>query len=93
VTLEKTKYMLMSHSRKIGRKRSMKIGNRSFEDVAKFKYLGTTLTEQNLVREEIKSRLNLGDACCHLVQSLLSSRQLSMNVKVNHNSASCFVWV
>jgi hypothetical protein len=81
VNLEKTKYMLMS-SKKAGQKHSIKIANRSFEGVAKFKYLGTTLIDQNCMQEEIKSRLNLGNACYHSVQSLLSSRLLSRNVKV-----------
>jgi hypothetical protein len=61
VNPEKTKYMLMSHSQKIGQKHSIKIGNRSFEDVAKFKYLRTTLTDQNCMQEDIKSRLNSGN--------------------------------
>jgi hypothetical protein len=76
------KTMLMSRSQKIGQKHSIKIAKRSFEDVAKFRHLGTTLTDQNCMHEEIKSRLNSGDACYHSVQSLLSSRLLSRNVKV-----------
>jgi hypothetical protein len=34
------------------------------------------------MHEEIKGRLNSGNACCHSVQSLLSSRLLSRNLKV-----------
>jgi hypothetical protein len=50
--------------------------------VSQFKYLGTTVTNQNLIQEEIKRRLNSGNACYHSVQNLLSSRLLSKNVKV-----------
>jgi hypothetical protein len=82
VNPEKTKYMLVSRCQKAGERQSIKIGNRSFESVAKFKYLGPTLTEQNCGHEEIKSRLNSGNACYHSVQSLLSSRLLSRNVNV-----------
>jgi hypothetical protein len=50
--------------------------------VSEFKYLGTTITNENLIQEEIKSRLNSGNACYHSVRNLLSSRLLSKNVKV-----------
>jgi hypothetical protein len=83
VNPEKTKYMLMSRSQKIGHKHSIKVQNGSFEDAAKFKYLGgTTLTDQNCMHEEIKSRLNLGDTCYHSVQHLLCCCLLSRNLKV-----------
>jgi hypothetical protein len=50
--------------------------------VEEFKYLGTMLTDQNCIQEEIKSRLKLGNACCHSVQNLLSSRLPSKNLKI-----------
>jgi len=49
--------------------------------VDEFKYLGTTLTDQNSIQEEIKSRLKPGNACYHSMQNLLSSSLLSKNVK------------
>jgi hypothetical protein len=54
--------MLMSRSQKTGQKHNIMIANSSFEDVAKFKYLQTTLTDQNCMHEEIKSKLNSGNA-------------------------------
>jgi hypothetical protein len=70
INSEKT--MLMSR-KKAGQKHSIKTGNRSFEGVTQFIYLGTTLTNQNRMQENIMSRLNSGNSCYHLVQSLLPS--------------------
>src|SRR5215469_4740760 len=53
----------------------------SVERVEEFKYLGTTLTNQNSIQEEIKSRQTLGNACYYSVQNLLSSSLLSKTLK------------
>jgi hypothetical protein len=70
VNPEKTKCMLMSCSQKIGKRHSLKLANRSLEVMSDFKYLRTTLMDQNSMHKEIKSRLNLGNACNHSVWSL-----------------------
>jgi len=54
----------------------------TFERVEEFKYLGTTLINQNSIAEEIKSRWIPKSACYHSVQNLLSSRLLSKNLKI-----------
>jgi hypothetical protein len=83
VNSEKTKYMLISR-KKAGQKQGIRIANISFKGVAKFKYLGTTLIDQNFIQEEIKSRVNSGNACYHSVQSLFSSSLLSRKVKLKY---------
>jgi hypothetical protein len=54
---DKTMYMVMSRDQNAGRSRSVKNDNISFKRVEEFKYLGTTLTNQNSIQEEIKTRL------------------------------------
>jgi len=57
----------------------MKIDNSSIERVEEFKYLGTTLTNQNSIQEEIRADW---ECCYYSVQNLLSSSLLSKNVKI-----------
>ena len=59
-----------------------KVDNRSFESVEHFTYLGTTLTNQKYIQEEINSRLKSGNACYHSVQNILFSNLLSKNLKI-----------
>jgi len=77
VNADKSKYMVMSRDQNAGRIHSVRIDNSTFERVEEFKNLGTILTNQNSIAEEIKTRLKLGNACYHSVQYLLSSRLLS----------------
>jgi hypothetical protein len=60
----------------------MKIDNSSFDRVEEFKYLGTTLTHQKSVQEEIQSRLNSGNAFYHSVQNILPSIFVSKNTYI-----------
>jgi hypothetical protein len=74
--------MVMSRDQDAGQNRGMKTDNSSIERVEEFIYLGTMLTNQNSIQEEIKNRLKSGNACYYSVQNLLSSRLLSKKLKI-----------
>jgi hypothetical protein len=95
VNVDETKYMLVSRDKNAGQNREIKIGNRSFENISLLKYLGTTVTDQNLIQEEFKRRLNSGNACYHSVQNLLFSRLLSKNMKLRiYKTITCgSIWL
>jgi len=72
----------MSRDQNAGQIHSMKTNKSSIERVGEFKYLGTALTNQNSIQEEIKRTLKSENACYYSVQNLLSSRLLSKNLKI-----------
>jgi hypothetical protein len=73
--------MLLSRHQTAGQMHDIKRAKRSFDNVAQLKYVGTRVTNQNLIQEKIKRRLNSDNACYFSVQKLLSSRLLSKNAK------------
>jgi hypothetical protein len=66
---QKTMYILLSHHQNPGQNHNINRDNRYFENVVQFRYLGMTITNENLIQEEIKRSLNSGNACFHSVQN------------------------
>ena len=79
VNTGKTKYMEIGRHQGIIVNAHIKIGSNSYEKVETFKFLGSLLTNQNSIQEEIKCRLKAGNSCYYSVQTLLS-RLLSNNL-------------
>ena len=55
--------MITSREQNLVQNQTIVIQNLSFEKMEKFKYLGGTVTNTNDIREEIKRRINMGNAC------------------------------
>ena len=77
-----TKYMEIGRRRAILANVHIKIASNPYEKVEIFKYLGFLFTNQNSIQEEIKCRLKAGNPCYYSIQTLLSSRLLSKNLKI-----------
>ena len=76
--------MITSRQQDIVQNQNIVIKKLLFENVEKFKYLGVTVTNTKDIREEIKRRINMGNACCYYsLEKILSSHLLSKKLKVN----------
>ena len=84
VNTGKTKYMEIGRHRGMIANEHIRISSNSYEKVKSFKYLDTSVTNQNSIHEEIKCRLKAGNSCYYSVQTLLSSRLLSNNLKLKY---------
>ena len=82
---EKTIYKVMSSDQNAGGSHNIKIYNSCFEKVENLRYLRTSLTNQNYIKEGIKCRLKSQNACYRSVQNLLSSNLLPKNIKIKVN--------
>ena len=82
INSEKTKYMITSCHQNVIQNQNIAIANLWFENVEKFGCLGVTITNTNDIREEIKRRINMGNACYYSLETILSSRLLSKKFKV-----------
>jgi hypothetical protein len=85
--------MLMSDLQTTGQNYYIKVANKFFENVTKCKHLAAMATNQNCIRQEIKSRQIKGNACFHALQNILSSCLLSKKRKANCKRVCSFVWV
>jgi hypothetical protein len=54
IEVEKSKHMLLSQHQNAGQNCDIKLENKQCENVSQFKYLGMTVTNQNLIYEKIK---------------------------------------
>jgi hypothetical protein len=80
---KKLKYMFMSRHQTTGQNYyTIKIANKSFENAAKLKYLGTNMTDQNCIHSEIKNRLNSGIAWHHTVPVSITWRLKSKKTTI-----------
>jgi hypothetical protein len=84
--------MFLSSHQNVGQNGDINIANKSFENVSQFKHLGTTVTNQNLLEEEIKRRLNSGNICHYSVQNLLSSRLLPKTQTLEYTRLYFCLW-
>jgi ribosomal protein L20A (L18A) len=84
INAEKMKYIITSHYQNLGQNHKVRIANESLENVTEFTYLDMTLTltNQDDIYDEMKSRLSSGNAYCHSVQNLLCSCLLLRKLKI-----------
>ena len=78
--------MVMFRDLNAGGSHNIKGDNSSCARLEESKYLGTTLTNQNSIQEEIRSKFKSGNSSSHLVQNILSFSFLNKYIKIYRNT-------
>jgi hypothetical protein len=82
INQNKTKYMRHSRTQINGKDMELEIEEMKIEEVSKTKYLGTTVTKDNLIEEEIKERIAAGNSASFANQKILQSKLISKKTKM-----------
>ena len=82
INVEKTEYMVTDRIQNTHNNGNLIVCDKIFERASNFKYLGSILNQTNEIREKLKKRINLGNACFYSVRKLLDSRILSRRLKI-----------
>jgi hypothetical protein len=81
INSDKTKYMLLSRKGPSGQHRNIIINGTTYKQCSSCKYLGSLITEDDNMKEEIRSRIAAGNRCYLALQSVFKTRSLSKNLK------------
>jgi hypothetical protein len=76
----KTKYVINRYDR--NKLKEVEILGNKYEQVQSFKYLDSVITSLNDKQTEIKSKISVGNKCCHALGPILKKRSISQSTKI-----------
>jgi hypothetical protein len=82
VNEKKTKYMIVSATQKGRQTQNWKVGDKVFERVSSFKYLGNVINKDGKISECVKDRIQVGHRAYAANHHMLKSKIIERSVKI-----------